>query len=75
MPQESTSNVHLKNGHMVETVSPIIYSGDYLMITNKFVSTLGTIGVVTSTITPYNLSEIKTIITNNLTKIYDKDEN
>ena len=54
MPHESKSNVHLKNGQMVETISPIIYSGDYLMITTKFISSLGTTGIVTSIITPYN---------------------
>lgn len=74
MDRESKSHILLKNGTIVETASPIIYSGEYLMVTNKVVSSIGTTGVVTSTIKPYKLSEVENIITNHFTKIYNTDE-
>ena len=69
------TQLYLIGGQIIETDNPIIYSGNFLLVTDKTVSTMGTIGVVTSVITPHNLNNVTKIITNNLSKIYKDEQN
>ena len=75
MNEDFKTQILLKNGLTIVTESPVIYSGEYLMVTEKTSSRVGDVGYVTSHVYPYSLSEIKLIITKHATKIYKTDEN
>lgn len=57
-----------------ETDCPIMYTGNYLLISIKEKSSLGDSHIVTTKTIPIELSHVKSVITHNLTKKYKQYE-
>lgn len=68
------TEVHFKSKKIVTTDNPIIYTGNYLLISSKQVTKLGETTIITAQTSPYHLDEIEKIITNNIAKQYKQYE-
>jgi hypothetical protein len=66
------TQIILKDNTILETTTPVVYTGNFVLITQKTTSDLGETAIITSEVKPFHLSEVKTIITHNQSKKYNQ---